>query len=224
MIAHAARTRIVRFHATPMLDFRRFEARPCRLPDPGALLRFRSGYRLDRQAQGGNQRRFSYFRPLGSGVDHQPGVHRREPGRAGSDRHVRFGREVRDHDRALLLDRRGAGDAVRRRLHDAVLLRQPRAQRAGISEAALRREDSRAERRHLRRDDGVFVRHFDVRARACCFNWCCGWSFTASVLLSAAIVLVYTFLGRTYQRDLQRSAAIFPDRAGIRAAVDFRRS
>ena len=38
------------------------------------------------------------------------------------------------------------GDDLRRRLHDAVLLRQPRALRAGVPQAALRREDARAER------------------------------------------------------------------------------
>ena len=87
------------------------------------------------------------------------------------------------------------GDGVRRRLYDAVLLRQPGAQRAGVSEAALRRKDARAECHHLRDHDDLFVGNQHVRARACCFELVLGWNFTNSVLLSAAIVLIYTLLG-----------------------------
>ena len=42
---------------------------------------------------------------------------------------MRFGREVRHPDGALLLGGSDSGDGLRRRVHDAVLLRQPRAQR-----------------------------------------------------------------------------------------------
>ena len=47
-----------------------------------------------------------------------------------------------------------------------------------------------------------------------------GWSFHASVLFSAAIVLVYTFLGGLTERHLQRGAAVLPDRPRLRAAGD----
>ncbi len=205
-----------------VLDFRRIAACPGRLPDPRAVFRLRFVHRVDRKTQGYDQLGFSDLGPLRSGLDHQPGIHRRESGRAGSDRHVRVGRQVRHHDRAFLLDRRGAGHAVRRRFHDAVLLRQPRAQRAGISEAAIRREDAGVERDHVRRDDGVFVRNFDVRA-GLLFELVLRWSFTASVLLLGGDRPGLHFFGRADERNLQRSAAIFPDRAGVCAAGDLRR-
>ncbi len=62
-------------------------------------------------------------------------------------------------------------------------------------QAALRREDARAERRHFRGDDHLLLRHLDVRAWPAVPAGARHWSFTRSVLLSAAIVLVYTFLG-----------------------------
>ena len=42
-----------------------------------------------------------------------------------------------------------------------------------------------------------------------------GWSFHVSMLVSAVIVLVYIFLGGLTSRDLQRGAAVLPDRAGF---------
>ncbi len=48
------------------------------------------------------------------------------------------GAKYGDHDGPLLLAGRRARHGVCRRLHDAVLLRQPRTQRSGIPEAALR--------------------------------------------------------------------------------------
>ena len=50
-------------------------------------------------------------------------------------------------DQPFLLDRRHPGDGVRRHLHDAVLLRLEGALGAGVSAAALRREDPRASTR-----------------------------------------------------------------------------
>ena len=48
------------------------------------------------------------------GMGVRTGVHVGKSGRAGSDRDGRVGREVRDRDLALLLDRRDSGDGVRR--------------------------------------------------------------------------------------------------------------
>ena len=66
----------------------------------------------------------------------------------------------------------------------------------------------------------VFSSGISMYALGKLFQLVLGWSFNAVVLLSAAIVLVYTFLGGLDQRDLQRGPAILPDRAGLRAAGD----
>ena len=177
----------------------------------------RAGHRMAGAPAGLHQRGFSDLRPLSPSLDHQPGIHRREPGRAGSDRHVRVGREIRHHDRAFLLDRRGSGDAVRRRVHDAVLLRQPRPQRAGIFETALRRKDAHAERRHLRGDDDFFFRNLDVRSRPPVR----AGAGLELYRLRAALGIHRPDLhvsGRTHQRHLQRGSAILSDRARLRAA------
>ena len=52
-----------------------------------------------------------------------------------------------------------------------------------------------AQRHHLRGDDGVLVGHFACTRWGCCSSWCWAGVLRSSVLLSAAIVLVYTFLG-----------------------------
>ena len=70
------------------------------------------------------QQRFSDGRTLRAGVDHQPRVHRRQPGGTGTYRHVGVGREVWNHDRPFLLDWRHSSHPVRGHFHDAVLLRQ----------------------------------------------------------------------------------------------------
>ena len=174
---------------------------------------------MDRQAPSLDQRGFPDFEAVGSRLDHEPGIYRRESGSAGSDRNVRLRGEVRHHDGSLLLAGRGAGHAVRGCFHDAVLLRQPRAQRSGVSEAALRRKDARLECHDIRGDDSILVRH-QMYALGLLFELVLGWSFTASVLLSAAIVLVYTFLGGLTSAIYNEVVQFFPDRAGIRAARD----
>ncbi len=163
------------------------------------------------------QRRLLPVRTVHSRVDHRPGVHLGQPGRPGSDRHGRVGRQVRDDDQPLLLGRRHPGDGLRRHLHDAVLLRLASAIRAGVPEAPLRREDPRLQRDHVRRDDGLLLRHLDVRP---------GQAAGADARLElpcehpavgrhrAGLHLP----GRPDLGDLQRSAAVLPHRAGIPAA------
>ena len=58
---------------------------------------------------------------------------------------------------------RHPGHAVPRHLHDAVLLLRPHQVRAGLPEAALRREDAGAQRDRLRGDDPAGVGHQPVR-------------------------------------------------------------
>ena len=79
---------------------------------------------------------------------------------------------------------------------------------AGVPEAALRREDPRLQRHHLRGDDRLLLRHLHVRhgqadpdaARAgrAVRRWACrrAGSSTSAVLVSAVVVLVYIYLGR----------------------------
>jgi hypothetical protein len=106
------------------------------------------------------------------------------------------------------------GDDLRWPLHDAVLLGQPRAQRSRVSEDALRRKDARLERRLVRGDDGVLVRHLDVRAGSAAaadprleFHHDC-------TALRGHRPGVHIPWGAD-QRNLQRSAAIFPHRDGL---------
>ena len=93
-------------------------------------------------------------------------------------------------------------------LHDAVLLRLAGALGAGISAAALRRKDARAERHLLRHHDRVFLRHFDVRHGeadsdaahsrcACSEAWDCRRHgvFMSASSFRRSIVLAYIFLG-----------------------------
>ena len=123
------------------------------------------------------------------------GIPGRQHGRPRDDRHVRLRRQVRHDDLALLLAGRHPGHAVRRRLHDAVLLRQQRAVRARIPQAALRRKDTRLQRHDVRRDDHLFLRHLDVCPRNPAashlrleFRRSRSWRLPA-------IVLAYTYLG-----------------------------
>src|SRR5689334_22727771 len=95
-----------------------------RLLDPCAVFRIRVGYRVvpseERQFQFG----LPDERPLAAPMDYVAGFSGRQYGCARNDRNVRLRRKVRDDDLPLLLGRRDSGDAVRRGIHDAVLLRQ----------------------------------------------------------------------------------------------------
>src|SRR5690242_2620538 len=105
-----------------------------RLRDYPAVFRFRAGHWIRPEKIHEDEHGFFPVRPLDSGVDCGTGVFVGEPGRAGSDRNGRKRGEVRDFDFAFLLDWGGTGDAVRRGLHDAVLLRIAGAVGAGIPE------------------------------------------------------------------------------------------
>ena len=196
-----------------------FDTQSDRLPQSYHLFRLRSRHRMARQAKGQDERRLFDIPALCTGVDHEPGVHCSEPRRTRNDRHVRLGRQVRHNDRAFLLAGRGSGHGFRGRVHDAVLLRQSRAECAGVPEAALRREDARLERDHVRDHDHLLLRHQHVRTRAA---------------ISVGLGLEFHKFGpafrrhcaglyvarRAHERDLQRSGPVFPDCAGLRAFVD----
>ena len=62
-------------------------------------------------------------------------------------------------------------------------------------QAALRREDPRLQRDHVRRDDRLLLGHLDVRDGACSSELRPGLGLPRQRLLSAVIVLVYIFLG-----------------------------
>src|SRR6266481_8195763 len=94
-----------------------------RLRDYPAVFRFCAGHRIRAEEIHEDQHGFFPIRAVDSGVDCGTGVFVGEPGRAGSDRDGGEWGEIRDFDFTLLLGRGSAGDAVRRRVHDAVLLR-----------------------------------------------------------------------------------------------------
>src|SRR5713101_6532578 len=98
-----------------------------RLADPGIVFRVRAGYRRGAERLDENEHGLFPCRACYSRMGCRARVHVREPRRAGSYRHGRFRSEVRNRHLALLLDRRNSRDGLRRYLHDAVLLRLPRA-------------------------------------------------------------------------------------------------
>ena len=159
------------------------------------------------------------------------GLYLRQPGCPGSDRHGRVGREIRHRDQPFLLDWRYSGDDVRRRLHDAFLLRFEGALSAGVSATAL-----------------TTIRR--VFSMPCTFAVMTVFSSGISMYAMARLIqTLHVFdapvpslrpadwldlpfrdryfgdhrsglylSGRTDQRHLQRGAAVFPDRCRISAA------
>ena len=116
-------------------------------------------------------------------------------GRARSDRNVRLGREVRDHDGPLLLGRGHPRDDFPRSLHDALLLWKPGTLGAGIPEASLRRENALAERGELSRHDSLFVAESHSTRSPSSWSSCSDGTSRSLLLVTAGIVLVYTYLG-----------------------------
>ncbi len=100
------------------------------------------------------------------GLDHRPGLHRRQPRRAGDPRAGRQRRPVRDPGGALLLARRGARDGLPGHRDDAVLLRGQGQVGPGVPAPALQRGHACLQRRHLRRGHGAHLRRQPVRAGA----------------------------------------------------------
>ena len=188
-----------------------------RLRHPDRLLRLRARHRLGPPPLGPQQRRLLPLRPRHPGLDRRAGLPLGQPRRPGGDRDGRLRRQVRHPDEPLLLGGRHSGDGVRRRLHDAVLLRLPRALGARVPPAPLRREDPRSECHHLRADDGALVRHLDVRPRQ---------AARAGARLELPLQrgglrhhrAGLHLPGRPHVGDLQRGAAVLPHRAGLPAA------
>ena len=119
--------------------------------DSDHLFRLRSRDRLCLKAPHAHKHGFFSFRTLDSRLGRRPGISLGQSRRAGSHRHGCLGREIRHHDEPFLLGGRDSRDGLRRRLHDAVLLRVEGALRAGVFEAAFRRKDPRAQRQSLSR-------------------------------------------------------------------------
>ena len=67
--------------------------------------------------------------------------------------------------------------------------------RPRVPQAAVRREDARVQRAHVRGDDGVLVRHLACTRWAQLLSLLLGWNIHASIVISAVIVLVYISLG-----------------------------
>ena len=94
-------------------------------------------------------------------------------GRAGSDRHVRVRRQVRHHDRAFLLDRRGARPCSSSGVFMMPFYYGSRAR--CVPEYLKLRFDEKTralQRHHVRGDDHLFLRHLACMRSACCFSWC----------------------------------------------------
>ena len=96
---------------------------PGRLRDPRDLLRRRPRDRVRGEALHQDEPRLLPLGPLAARVDHRPGLHLGQPGRARDPRHGGQRRAVRHLHGPLLLDRRGAGHGLPRHRDDAVLLR-----------------------------------------------------------------------------------------------------
>jgi hypothetical protein len=109
-----------------------------RLHHPGHLFLVCARHRLGAQAPHADEHRLFPLGPLDSRLGGRAGVPLRQPRGAGSDRHGRFGSQVRHRHQPLLLGRRDSGDGVRRRFHDAVLLRLASALGPGVSQVPLR--------------------------------------------------------------------------------------
>ena len=104
--------------------------------------------------------------PLAARVDHGPGLHLGQPGRARGARHGGQRRPVRRLHRPLLLDRRGAGHGLPRHRDDALLLRLQGPIGAGVPAPALQQADAPLQRADLRVRDRADRRREPVRARA----------------------------------------------------------
>ena len=85
-------------------------------------------------------------------------------------------------------------------------------------QAALRREDARLQRDHVRGDDRVLVGHLDVRDGQAAVSCCSAGTFTPASSSSAVDRAGLHLARRPDQRDLQRGAAVLPDRVRLRAA------
>src|SRR5580698_8552199 len=94
-----------------------------RLAHHASVFRFCAGYWLRTQAIYEDEQRFLPGRALTASLDLRAGFHLCQPGRAGSDWHGCFRREIWYCYEPFLLDRRHSCDDLCRRLHDAFLLR-----------------------------------------------------------------------------------------------------
>ena len=107
---------------------------------------------------------------------------------------ARLRRQVRNHDQPLLLARRDPGHGVRRRLHDALLLRLPA---RSVPEYLKLRFDEKTRGFNAVSFAvmTVFSSGISMYALALLMGELLDWNFHFSLLVSALIVLGYVFLG-----------------------------
>ncbi|CAA9366566.1 MAG: Predicted sodium-dependent galactose transporter, partial [uncultured Nocardioidaceae bacterium] len=136
-----------------------------RLPVDRRLLRVRARHRARGPTVDLQQPRLLPVRPFPPRLGHGAGVHLRQPRRGRDHGDVGQRRAVRHRDRALLLDRRRARDAVPRRGHDAVLLRLEGPVGPGVHAPEVRHRRPPGQRAELRDRPGPHRRHQPVPAR-----------------------------------------------------------
>ncbi len=138
-------------------------------PEPGRLRhhrRLHPGHdprRLFAQEIHEDGRGFLPLGPLPARLDHGPGLPLGQPGGPRGHRHGRQLGQVRHRHRPLLLGRGHPGHGLPGHLHDAVLLRQPRPDRARVPQAPLQRGDAGPQRHLVRRHDRPHERHQSLR-------------------------------------------------------------
>ena len=138
----------------------------------------------------------------------------RQPRRPRTGRHGRQRRQVRHRHQPLLLGRRHSRDDLPGDLHDAVLLRLQGPLGARVPQDAVRRARPLPELHHLRRDDGLRLRHLHERP---------GQAAPSASRLGLQPEPVDLLGGRAGLRaqgrpdlgHLHRSAPVLHDRAGL---------
>ena len=166
-----------------------------------------------------HQRRLPSLRPFGAGLDHQPGVHLGQSGRAGTHRHGGVRRQVWHHDRSFYWV--GAIPAM---LFMGIFM-MPfyyGSKARSVPEYLKMRfdEKTRGFNAITFAVMTVFSSGISMYALGLLLHLVLGWNFNASVLASGGHCPCVYLSGRTHQRDLQRGPAVLPDCGGIRAAGD----
>ena len=183
-----------------------------RLCGHATLLRVRARHRGDVTTLCAHQRGFLSLRPVDPRVGDRAGIHIGQPGRSGGDRDGSVGREVWHRYEPLLLGRRHPGHDLPRPVHDAVLLRVPGPFGPRVPAPPLRREDPCGQRRVVRRDDRILVGHLALRhgeASQPAARLELRREHPGRGVRGPRVHLP----GRPHECDLQRGAAVLPDRA-----------
>ncbi len=136
--------------------------------------------------------------------------------------HGRQRRAVRHLDRALLLDRRRAGDGLPRPGDDAVLLRLAGPQRARSSCCAGSTRPPTCSTRSRFAAAAVLIAGVNLYALALVIKALIGWPIWLSIIVSARLRARLHHPRRAVRRDLQRGAAVLRDHRRPGPAGDHR--